>query len=264
MADRAALLEANRQLAELRRQAGITGHPRPISDPVQELADKNGMTVADYFQAIRTGQPTGNEAVSIKSSRRLWESFNSDRHPALQKAVKVIKRWYKERIEQGGAIILAGNCGSGKSHLANAIYEIYGFGAVMWNEIELVKAIQSGYGGGGRSEESIYTHCRRAKLLVYDDLGAYTTQNLEWMQGIYYSLFNARQEAGLATFITTNIPLAQSETKYNAENKPVVLTWSPLEERLGLRCYSRVMGAVDDLQYYVDLFDVPDYRQRNL
>ena len=96
---------------------------------------------------------------------------------------------------------------------------------------------------------------QRARILVYDDLGTYETKNLDWVQGIYYNLFDGRKEAGAGLLITTNLPL---ETLQNGAFN------SPLEDRMGKRVFSRVMGQVERLTNYVDLFGVPDYRTRGL
>lgn len=258
--DRAELEAANQALLAKRKALGI-GQPKSIDEPIRQVVDRNGMTIADYFAALQAGQlavpPDALE--EIDTSRVKWDSFDSDRHPSLQKGVKIIKQWYNDRIDSGGAIILAGNCGCGKTHLADAIYKLYGFGAAYWNEADLVEKLQAGYGNkGGRDLESVANQCRRSKLLIFDDLGAYETDNLKWMQNIYMTLFDGRPEAGRATFITTNLQLYQ---KIIEAGKDTI--YSPIEHRLGGRVYSRLMGAVDNLTYYVNLFDVPDYRLRN-
>lgn len=256
--DRSEIKAANEALLAKRKALGI-GRPQHLTAPIQAIVVNNGMTAVDFFQALQAGElPVSDQAAGPETKRVKWDSFNSDRHPILQKAVKTIARWYNERISDGGAIILSGNCGSGKTHLAGAIAELYGYGAMYLNEVDMVASIQAGYGGpGGRSLESITSYCRRSKLLIYDDLGAYETDNLKWMQNIYMSLFNGRQEAGLATMVTTNLPLLQ---KIIEAGKNTV--YSPLENRLGARVYSRLIGAVGSMEYCVNLFGVPDYRQR--
>lgn len=249
------IAQANAALLAKRKALGVG--PKPIDKPLQAIADRSGMTLEDYFTNL--GNEPADTAQPIDTSRAAWDAFESDRSKVLQRAVKTVARWYQERIKVGGALILAGNCGCGKTHLARAIYDLYGFGAAYLNEVDVIGQIQAGYGsGGGRSLESVVNQCRRAKLLIYDDLGAYETDNLKWMQNIYMSLFNGRKEAGQATFITTNLQLTQTIIEAGHDT-----IYSPLQNRLGIRVYSRLMGAVEQLCYYVNLFDVPDYRLRN-
>lgn len=211
---------------------------------------------ADYFKALYADEPTGNQREIIAGNDYRWRNFDSDRHPDLQTAVKTVKRFYNERIDEGGGLILVGHCGSGKSHLAQAVADFYGLQAVFVDEEHLVKSVQSSYSDRGpHTEQNILIRYRRAKLLVYDDLGAYQTDNLTWLQNIYYQLFDGRHEAEKATIITTNLPLIHRNNGNSV---------SPLEARLGRRCFSRLLGQVGTMDFYIDLFGVPDYRLRNL
>ena len=150
--------------------------------------------------------------------------------------------------------MILGNCGSGKTHLARAIAELYGVGAVFTSEESFVKDVQGTYSNrAGKTEHQIMNRLCKAKLLVYDDLGAYQTDNTPWMQNLYFQLFDGRQDLGKATIITSNLSLAPQH-----DGREV---WIQIEERLGARCFSRVMGQVGPANV-VDLFNVPDYRMR--
>lgn len=239
--DERKMLEAmNKQLSELRQSLNVSGSTRraPLSKP--DMAFVVGEPEpTDYT-------PAWTQPGEIETSTYLWDTFNSDRHPHLAEGVKTVVDWVNNRIEQGGAIILAGGYGSGKSHIAHAICEMYGPAAVYCNESELLAAIRNSYDRGSESEMSIFRRHRMAKILIYDDLGVYRTDSIDWLQNIYYRLFD---DCG-ALLLTTNLPLADGEGR-------------PIQDRLGRRVYSRVMGKLDTLDYYVDLFDVPDYRLRN-
>lgn len=234
------LLRANAALIARRKREGVGERPAAIVP----AAD----TWEDYF-ALKA-ETSQAEAITGRADK--WRAFDSDRNPILKRAIKTIGKWYDTRLDLGGALILAGNCGCGKTHLAQAICDLFGYGAFYLNEVELVERLQAGYGrsGGGQSLDSVAGYVRRARLLIYDDLGAYETDNDKWMQNIYMTLLNGRKEEGKATLITTNLELLVS----NGD--------SPLEARLGKRVFSRLMGQVEEMKYYVSLFDVPDYRLR--
>jgi len=148
-------------------------------------------------------------------------------------------------MQIGGGIILAGGYGCGKTHLAKAIKQMRGPNVVMWSEIDLVSALQDTYNGNG-SSHSIIKSILRAELFIFDDLGAYKTQNEEFIQRVYLDLFDARCDAKRPLLITTNLDEKAGE----------------LADRVGGRVYSRIMGALGGDDYYLDLFDVPDYRLR--
>jgi DNA replication protein DnaC len=206
-----------------------------------------------YFLSLRNGTPTGNESFELSPKlANPFDGFNSDRHPDLIKAVRTIRRWYNERVPVGGSIILAGFEGCGKTHLAEAIHHFHGYRSLYWNEIDLFKSIQGSWDRKtADSEGAILSRCDRAHLLVFDDLGAFETKNETWLINIYYKLFDQRKKQGKPTFITTNLAIGNGDG------------YSPLAERVGSRLFSRLVGAIEEPQYYVDLFSVPDYRLRN-
>jgi DNA replication protein DnaC len=212
------------------------------------LNDLDNLTIQEYFNELAKD----NQKQIINGSISKWHSFDSDRHPDLINAVKTIKRWYNERLPQGGALIISGNYGCGKTHLCQAIKDLYSIYAIMFDEMELFKNIQAGYNGYGTSEAAYMKQARRAKLLIYDDLGSYETDNLRWVQGFYRQLFDKRYEEGKGYLITTNLSL-----KNRYKNEP-----SPFAERVGGRNFSRIMGATELNEYVINLSNVPDYRLR--
>lgn len=248
------LITANEALLARRKRETVS-QPQPIETAVQALANRDGMTLEDYYNALNDGTFERENVQAVETSRARWDRFDSDRHPDLKRGIKTIKCWYNDRIDLGGAIILAGNCGCGKSHLAKAIFDLYGYGAMYLDEVETIKKIQASYDGGGKSLESVTHYINQARLLVYDDLGAYETDNDKWIQNIYMALFSSRYDQGKATLITTNLK--------NVDTDPDGEVFSPLTARLGQRVYSRLMGAVGEMKYFIDLFAVPDYRLRN-
>jgi len=252
------LEQANQALLAKRKELGITTtKTKPIGGRLSLLS---GTTEAEklYFADVfnRDIQQANDRGIGGNLDR--WRNFDSDRQPDLIKAVKTIKKWYEHRLNDGGGLILAGGYGAGKTELARAIKEAFGYGAIFWNEEKLVEAIQGGYGHkNGRSQESIMIECWRSPLLILDDLGGYTTENTPWVQNIYYSLFDGRHEAGKAFIITTNL-------SYKPSQQGNIMYPSEFQERVGNRNFSRIMGAVDTGEYCIDLFNVPDYRLRNL
>jgi DNA replication protein DnaC len=253
-------LQKDNQALMARRARDQAGQPAPISKPVAAIATGE-ISEAErmYWEAIRSGKPTGSESYQLLCPREKWDAFNDEYHPALPAAIKTIKRWYNERLPQGGAIMLAGGYGCGKTHLAEAIHELYGFRSLFWNETEFFKTIQRTYNKGTRQTEGeILDRLVRADLLVYDDLGDYKARDdnsLAWIQNIYRYIFNSRCDRDRAVFFTTNLAMTARDGNDDA--------WSPLEERIGPRNFSRLLGALDKAEYYVDLFAVSDYRMRN-
>lgn len=185
------------------------------------------------------------------SNLEKWESFDWDRHPKLRPAKRVIVDWYNG-LPNSGALVLAGAAGCGKTHLANALADLYGRWRISYyEEVELVKKIQATYDDKTQSEESIIRALFRSDLFILDDLGTYTTKNEGWLSNLYNRVFNdymtVREKPVL---ITTNLPMFVKGAN------------TGLEARIGARSFSRLCDALGGIHMgrYVDLFGVPDFR----
>jgi DNA replication protein DnaC len=187
--------------------------------------------------------------VDLGSNLARWESFDWDRHPKLRPAKRIIVDWYNG-LPDSRALVLAGDVGCGKTHLADAIADLYGRWRISYyEEIELVKKIQATYSGkGGQSEESIIRNLFRADLFILDDLGTYETKNTSWLSNLYNVIFNDYLTVqSKPILITTNLPMFGE---------------GAMAERIGARSFSRLCDALGKLEQgrYIDLFGIEDAR----
>lgn len=179
-------------------------------------------------------------------------------HPKLREVIRRVVEWYQRGQ---GALILAGDTGCGKSHLAKVVYEKFGGpafildwskkpvetvrNAIFYAEPEMFSDIRQSYSGGkGQSESEIVKMCQKSHLFILDDLGVahIRDESARWAQDLYWRIFDARVEK--FTLTTTN------------------LNQSDLSNRLGRRALSRLMDAMGDEAAFVDMFGIPDYRTR--
>lgn len=187
--------------------------------------------------------------VNLGSNLALWEAFNWDRHPKLRTAKRIIVDWYNQLPEDAGALVLAGDVGCGKTHLVDAIADLFGRWRISYyGEVELIKHIQETYSDQSKSEEKILRDLFRPSLLILDDLGTYRTDNLSFLLNIYNRVFNQYLTVmGKPLLITTNLPMFGD---------------GGMSARIGIRSFSRLCDALGKKSEgrYVDLFGVPDYR----
>lgn len=177
-------------------------------------------------------------------------------HPLLPQVVRRLSEWHKGTF---GGLILGGGYGCAKTTLARVVLHAVGGpipvidwssgrpesirNATFYAEPELLEDIRDSYGSG--SETRIINQCRRAKLLILDDVGAayVKEESARWYEGIFWRLLSERGQ--LKTLITTN------------------LTPPELRGRIGSRAWSRLQEILNGPDNYINMFEVPDYRARN-
>lgn len=192
----------------------------------------------------------------LSSNLAKWESFDWDRHPKLRPAKRVIVDWYNGLTRDfftdnctSRALVLAGDVGCGKTHLADALADLYGrWRIAYYDELELIKNIQASYDQPGQNENSIMRSMFRQDLLIIDDLGTYHTNNTDWLDNIYGRIFNDYLTVkAKPILITTNLPMFGE---------------GGMVERIGTRSFSRLCEALGKLEQgrYIDLFGIEDKR----
>lgn len=192
----------------------------------------------------------------IRGSADKWNAFEFDQHKQLEVAKITITRWYSTAMDRGKSLLICGNPGCGKTHLARAIQQLMtSHNAIFVEEADLVKQIQATYGGDG-SEYEIFSRYLNCELLIYDDLGAYETNNTQWINNIYRTIFEKRLRDNKPVLFTSNLGFVDADNS----------VFGCLEERLGLRNYDRLLRSimVNDVPLYVNLFGVPSYKADGL
>lgn len=176
-----------------------------------------------------------------RARRQTFETFdpNSGNHD-VQLALQMALQFAEEPRDW---LVLSGTKGTGKTHLASAIYNrIEQCGdpeeqrplAMYLTTPDLLQLLRSGYERDDYGE--LLELCRTVDILILDDLGA-ESQRSEWVHEQLYSILNYRYQAELPTVVVTNDEL----------------------DALPPRLHSRL--ADDGLCTHVSI-SAPDYRQR--
>lgn len=242
--DRQELIRENDKLMALRKKERIgKSQPVALSIPTPP-AEMQKLTPASEV---------------LSGDKTLWDAFNWGRHPDLAKAKPIIVDWYNG-LPGSGALVLAGNFGSGKTHIAQAIYELFGkWRTSFYGEIALAKAIQRTYDDRSITEDGFIRQAIfRPELFVFDDLGTYQAKDLSWLGNIYSRIFEDYLTVmGKPLLITTNLPMIFIP-KNEGDRPPFGAEF--IKTRIGKRFFSRLCGAMESQAAYIDLFNVPDFR----
>ena len=167
----------------------------------------------------------------------------------LRAAKTKLRDWYLSSKGGGGGLLIAGHFGAGKSHLLKAVsraFQRQGIKALFYDEYQILERLKE------RSDELV-RRCRRAEILVLDDLGRadfdqYTTWKQHDLQAFYFRVLEGRAGQGLSTLFSSNRKAAE------------------LEKRVGEAVMDRIYDIISDPKQqaanWISLWDVPSHRRR--
>jgi DNA replication protein DnaC len=132
-----------------------------------------------------------------------FETFQSRQNPSLQAAAEAAAAFAEQ---PRGWLVLVGDVGRGKTHLAAAIKNHLDDSAVFITVPRLLDHLRATY-----APTSLVTYDRafdrflNAEVLILDDYGTHSSK--PWAEEKLFQLINHRFNARLPTVITTNIPV---------------------------------------------------------
>ena len=177
-------------------------------------------------------------------------AYNESLERAVEQAKRAVERFTfaKSRQEQGRGLLLEGQPGVGKTHLAVAVLkqviQTTGARGLFYDVRDLLRVIRSTYDPNIRTTEiEVLRPVMTADLLVLDDLGAEKTS--EWVEETMNLIVNTRYNEKRLTIFTSNFEDIPDDTEPNA-----------LVSRIGHRMRSRLHEMCE----FVAL-DAADYRQ---
>jgi DNA replication protein DnaC len=174
-------------------------------------------------------------------------------------AVKTFVRDFKDDKRPG--LLLIGNTGTGKTHLAvAALRQIIdkGFEGLFYNYQNLLNSIKAGYDASSNSSNrEAYQSALDAEVLLLDDLGAHRAT--DWVEDTVNSIITYRCDNRKPLLATTNMPDADAGSvvvQKSALDKPEYRR--TLAEQIGGRARSRLFEMCTVIRMPL----VEDYRVR--
>ncbi len=217
------------------RDAGFLRMEAPVGDP------NFGRLVPCDCRMAETEEHTRRELEALSNmeafSDKTFERFDVTTHPAAKRAFDEARRFSDEMT---GWLLLSGDCGGGKTHLAAAIaneaIREKLVKTMFMNVPDLLDYLREAF--NPKSEvtyDERFEMVRSVPLLVLDDLG--TENATTWAREKLYQIVNHRYNAQLPTVITTNQSLDLVEP--------------------------RIRSRVSDVSLVRHVYlDAPDYRRR--
>ncbi len=185
---------AEEKAAEEDRQARAVQEARWQAEKLERLFEQSNLGPRFLACTFDAWRDRPGAAGAFRSARQYAESFEA-------------------RQEDGRGLILFGDAGNGKSHLAAAIVnELVGRGVpcVFQTVPALLRRVRATFSrDSDASEEEILSALVEAPLLVLDDAGA--EKHTEWGESTLYYLVDERYRHQLPVVVTSNLNLSGLE-----------------------------------------------------
>ena len=190
-----------------------------------------------------------------------FENFEAGGAPSLTAALEKCVRYcagypYVGPTDEGLGLLLTGNSGVGKTHLAVAVLRHLvinkGVRGQFWDFHSLIREIRHSYNDETKTTElEVLAPVVETDLLLLDDLGAW--KMTDWMNDTLFYILNGRYLGKRATIITTNFQDASPEA---VRSDSTARLREYLVERIGQPLRSRLM----EMSLLVSI-TANDYRQ---
>ena len=269
---------------DLQARRPITADPKPISHLVQTAVDERGELTRDLNYVLADQHETAvrsHVARLIQAGPVKLDALDIS-HPQVSQAVRMARQWAQRKRDgyTDASLILCGNNGVGKTHIAQAIW---------WSMCEMVVDVPESpmsYGqplpdyaprptgrfylsndllslmGQSRDVETGLTLATRASsvigyppLVVIDDIGL--EQAIPFVKG------EQQEEERHARFFKVINHCQGNISVIITSNK----TWPELSQYIGKRTADRLLQMAPAVpgtgdSFIVDMFGVPSYRRR--
>lgn len=157
-------------------------------------------------------QLIGRAAIPRRFTDRSLQNYNAEnegQRRALNAATRYAETW-RENMEHGTSLIMCGNPGTGKTHLAVGIAKHImadGGTAMFTRVIDMARTVKECYNRDAvKTERQVIADFARPDLLILDEVGHQHGSDTERM--ILFDVINARYEACRPIILITNLGLS--------------------------------------------------------
>lgn len=179
-----------------------------------EKAEEVSREHLEEFQQAR--MRAGNKLISasgipMRFAHATFDNYKTEDGERQEKALKVCRSYvenFRQCLAQGASMVMMGDVGTGKTHLAcaivKAISEKYWFSTTYITASRMYRALKATYDKNSKAkEQDVINEFIARDLLVIDELGiSYNSQAEKIM---LFDIINGRYEINRPTIIITNI-----------------------------------------------------------
>ncbi len=165
---------------------------------------------------------------------------NFKKRQGTETALRNSKKYAEQINSIAKGLLLIGNTGSGKTHLAVAIANAVldaGYTVKFIRAADIPYEVQRTYGNSIRSESEVIEPLRKCKLLILDDLGADKLTDFD--RAIIHSILDYRIINCRPTVVTTNLTEPQMMSTLDSRTVDRLLGKDYYQYRLTAKSYRR-------------------------
>lgn len=186
---------------------------KQIRDEQIELENER-KKLREKLEQQRIEEKTGAARIPKRFQGKTFADYIAET-PQQQRVLEACTSYarnFSDNLEAGRCLILSGNVGTGKTHLAAAIADYLvretEYTAIFRSLHSILQAIKSTYGGDSRvTEIDVLQSFTSPDLLIIDEVGA--TKSSEFELATLFAIINTRYENNLPTVVITNLEAAE-------------------------------------------------------
>lgn len=193
-----------------KHREGLSGCPVCAEDLRKQRDQDEQAEMHRRYAKERTERRLGNSLIPPRFAGKTFADYacKSPKQEANLKACREYARNFSDNLEAGRCLLLLGNVGTGKTHLASAIateiVSARGGVAVYRTVHSLLQYVKGSFArDASYTEAQAYESLIEPQLLVIDEIGA--TKQTEFEQAALFNVINGRYEQQVPTLIVSNL-----------------------------------------------------------
>ncbi|MCK5606147.1 ATP-binding protein [Candidatus Pacearchaeota archaeon] len=223
-------------------KSGLLSHPVEICPKcVEEKEDKDSQTLQDITikSKAKKNANLDNAMIAPRFRDKILANFE-DSSPGHNKAIKTAN-WFLNNLDDTTGLIMIGNPGTGKNHLASAIIteavQAHNKTALFTETLKVIRAIKESWRREGAVESEVLKSFVEPDILVIDEIGVQFGSDTERMY--LTEIINDRYNYKKPTILLGNVKIEELSSiigerpldRFREGGKVIIFDWDSYRKK---------------------------------